>query len=224
MRMWDGGQGSPVQGLRKNSRIMLGVLGWLRIQELMIDGRCRGRVTASPGCDPPARAALRSPCAFTLMAYQNNFNNTNTYGNSSTHPTVVLVNTSSHPPHWFTSFSFLAILAMLLSLWDVMAMSAQRRGSHVACVGTRVPSAGEICVGCALGSVKRPRIGFVLECRAVPAGGTRDYASSEVNEEGTFRGGRVSLNADRWERVELAQFCPPKRLFAAVPSLPASGR
>jgi hypothetical protein len=66
-------------------------------------------------------------------------------------------------------------------------------------------------------------IGFVLECRADPAGGTRYYASSGVNEEGTFRGERVSLNADRWERVELAHFCPPKRLFAAVPSLPTSG-
>jgi hypothetical protein len=69
-----------------------------------------------------------------------------------------------------------------------------------------------------------PSIGFVLDCRADPAGKTRDYISRRVNEEGTFRAGRVSLNADRWERVELAHLCPPKRLFAAVPSLPTSGR
>jgi hypothetical protein len=37
--------------------------------------------------------------------------------------------------------------------------------------------------------------GFVLTQHA---GETTDYASSRVNNEGTFRAGRVSLNADRW--------------------------
>jgi hypothetical protein len=35
----------------------------------------------------------------------------------------------------------------------------------------------------------RHTIGFVLDCRADPAGKTRDYVSSWVNEEGTFREG-----------------------------------
>jgi hypothetical protein len=57
-------------------------------------------------------------------------------------------------------------------------------------------------------------------CRAEPAGETRDYASSLVNDEGTFRAGRVSLNVDRWESVELSHISPRERLFAAVPGPP----
>ncbi len=69
-------------------------------------------------------------------------------------------------------------------------------------------------------------IGFLLGSRAGagPAGGTRNYASSCINGEGTFRLQRVSINFDRWERVKLSHISPLIHFSRAVLNLPASGR